>query len=182
MAFYVAGKSVTIFVCVYCLKTSCWLSLTFFWTLVHICSVKQGMQFFQSQLGKCDLGSCLTSPRYVPCCFFHRSLSHDVALSLFTSCISLSRGRQFLGWSEGWKFCFLYTPEWFPFTLWERSVYRFRPLRSISVPSAECQLTCRRMLGWISKLKRYPCWLGRSAQGIMGCASQVENRPLFFVP
>lgn len=122
--------------------------------------------------------SCLTSPRYVPCCFFDHSLSHNVVLSCFSSCIPLSYGRQFLGRNEGWKFCLLYIPELLPFTLQERSASQSRPLQSTSVPSPGCQLTCKRLFGQVSKLQRYCSWLVRSVQGIMECTSKVENRPL----
>lgn len=88
--------------------------------------------------------------------------------------------RRFLGWSVDWNFCFflLYVSELFPFTLRERSVCKFRPLQSISVPSSECLLTCRRVFAQASKLKRYRCWRVRDAPGIMGFRIQAGNRLL----
>ena len=74
--------------------------------------------------------------------------------------------------------CLLYMPELLPFTVQDRSVCQARPRQSTSVPSPGCQLTCRRMFGQAGKLKRYRCWLGNSARGIVGCTSRAEDRPL----
>lgn len=79
---------------------------------------------------------------------------------------------------KGWKFfvCCCICLNYFP--LLGKVSLSVQATTKYSVPSPVCQLTCRRMFGRVSKLKRYCCWLVRSVQGIMGCTSQVENRPL----